>query len=231
MFRFKQFTVRQERTAMKVGTDGVLLGAWADLERADAILDIGTGTGVIALMAAQRNPQALVDALEIDGEACGEAQENVERSPWKGRIRVIRGALQEFAPEKRYGCVVCNPPFFVDSTRTPDDHRTVARHCDALSHEELAEHAERLLTPEGCLCIILPVAEANRMTEYARRVGLFPSRITYVHPTPEKAPKRILAKFIRQERTTEEDHLVVELSRHRYSKEYTALTKEFYLYL
>lgn len=216
---------------MKVGTDGVLLGAWADLEHAGTILDIGTGTGVIALMAAQRNPQASVDALEIDTEACEEARENVEASPWKERIRVFGCALQEFKPKQGYDCIVCNPPFFVRSTQTPDYHRTLARHCETLSHQELAEHAARLLNPEGCFCTILPVAEAGQLTEYARHAGLFPKRITYVHPTPEKAPKRILTTYVKQESTPEEEHLVVELSRHHYSKAYTALTKEFYLYL
>lgn len=231
MFRFKQFTVRQERAAMKVGTDGVLLGAWADLEDAGTILDVGTGTGVIALMAAQRNPQAVVDALDIDAEACLDARENAEASPWKERIRVFDCALQEFEPGRKYDCVVCNPPFFVRSTQTPDERRTLARHCATLSHEELAEHAARLLSPTGCFCTILPVTETGQLTEYARRAGLFPKRVTYVHPTPAKAPKRILTTFVKQEATPAEEHLVVEVGRLRYSEAYTALTKDFYLYL
>ena len=134
---------------MKVGTDGVLLGAWAELEEAASILDIGTGTGLIALMAAQRNAQARIDALEIEPAACREAAYNIRISPWAERIRLYPQALQAFFPAIGYDCILCNPPFFVHSTPAPDNGRSLARHTGTLPHTELIVHAERLLTPHG----------------------------------------------------------------------------------
>ena len=198
---------------MKVGTDGVLLGAWAELEEAASILDIGTGTGLIALMAAQRNAQARIDALEIEPAACREAAYNIRISPWAERIRLYPQALQAFFPAIGYDCILCNPPFFVHSTPAP----------------ELIVHAERLLTPHGKFQVILPVEEACQLIAYARRYHLFPRKITRVHPNPGKAPKRLLIQLTRQALPPVETDLTVELSRHHYSEEYIALTREFYL--
>ena len=211
---------------MKVGTDGVLLGAWAELEEAASILDIGTGTGLIA---AQRNAQARIDALEIEPAACQEAAHNIRISPWAERIRLYPQALQAFFPAIGYDCILCNPPFFVHSTPAPDNGRSLARHTGTLPHTELIVHAERLLTPHGKFQVILPVEEACQLIAYARRYHLFPRKITRVHPNPGKAPKRLLIQLTRQALPPVETDLIVELSRHHYSEEYIALTREFYL--
>lgn len=232
MFQFKQFTIRQDRTPMKVGTDGVLLGAWAATEKALTILDAGTGTGVIALMSAQRNPLARIDAIEIEPDACRQAIENIRASRWKERIQVWESALQTFSPPHLYDCIVCNPPFFINSTKTPDRGRTLARHTDSLPHEELLEHASRLLAPAGNLCVILPAENEELFLRQAGNAGLYAQHITRVHPIPGKPPKRCLLRLGRKSvDTPTEDHLTIELSRHQYSEEYIRLTHEFYLYL
>lgn len=215
---------------MKVGTDGVLLGVWAELKNARTILDIGTGTGLIAIMAAQRNPLARIDAIEIESNAFEQAQENVIASPWHERIQVIQTSLQNYFPSKKYDSIVCNPPFFVHSTHNPNQGRTLARHSDTLPHTELITHAIRLLKPEGNLSIILPVAEAIKFIDHAARTKLYPVYITRVLPNPDKAPKRYLIQFKTTQIPLVEDELVVELSRHQYSEAYVGLTKEFYLF-
>lgn len=229
MFQFKQFTIHQDRTPMKVGTDGVLLGAWAELEYAENILDIGTGTGLIALMSAQRNSSARIDAIEIEPAACLQARENVSASCWADRIEIIQSALQDFKPEKAYDSIVCNPPFFINSTPTPDNGRTLARHCNSLPHTDLIVHVARLLAPGGVFSVILPVNEAKELIAYARLHQLYPRHITRVHPTPTKAPKRYLIQLSTAPASAIEDDLVIELSRHQYSKEYIGLTRDFYL--
>lgn len=228
MFQFKQFAIRQDRTPMKVGTDGVLLGAWAELEYAKNILDIGTGTGLIALMSAQRNSSARIDAIEIEPDACRQAQENVSASPWSDRIKIIESPLQDFKPGKVYDSIICNPPFFINSTPTPDNGRTLARHCNSLPHTELIDHVVRLLNTRGTFSVILPVNEAKEMITYAQNHQLYPRHITRVHPTPAKPAKRYLIQFSGAPETTTEDELIIELSRHQYSNEYVGLTREFY---
>ncbi len=231
MFQFKQFTIKQDRTPMKVGTDGVLLGAWADLKEANHILDIGTGTGLIALMAAQRNPNASIDALEIEFNACLQAQENIYASSWAKRIQLIPKALQDYSSDIKYNSIVCNPPFFHQSTKTPNHGRTLARHNETLLHTELIQYVAKLLSPQGNFCVILPTNEALSMIEYAQQHQLYPSHITYILPTPEKPAKRYLIKFMTKPEILFEDKLIIELSRHKYSKEYIELTKDFYLHI
>lgn len=231
MFQFKQFTIHQERTAMKVGTDGVLLGAWAEPEKASSILDIGAGTGLLALMAAQRNPQARVDAVEIEPEAAEQARENIAASPWNERIRVYNTSIFNFTPDEPYDCILCNPPFFIHSTKNPDNTRTLARHTDTLSHDMLAKATGKLLAPDGCFYIILPPEEARFFIKHAESCQLYPARITHVLPNPGKAVKRYLMKFTRTILPAQTDELVVERSRHEYSAEYIRLTRDFYLNL
>ena len=230
-FNFKQFTVRQDRTAMKVGTDGVLLGAWANISGSVRILDIGTGTGLIALMTAQRNIHARIDAIEISSEACGQAKENFEASLWHERLHIFNCSLQEYSSEDTYDTIICNPPFFIHSTQTPDTNRTTARHCEQLTHPELLEHAARLLTITGSFSVILPTTEATAFVKEAREHKLYVSRITHVLPNPEKPAKRWLMEFTKTERNTVTDKLVTELERHKYSEAYILLTKDFYLNL
>lgn len=231
MFQFKQFTIHQDRTAMKVGTDGVLLGAWAELEKARFILDIGTGTGLLALMAAQRNPEATIDAIEIEPEAAGQAWENADNSPWGNRIRIHRISLFDFFPSQTYDCILCNPPFFNNSTKNPNINRTLARHSDSMPHGALLESVSRLLTPTGSFFIILPTEEAIIFIRLAKKYQFYLSRLTKVLPNPGKPPKRYLMEFTTFHLPTQEDELTIEISRHTYTPEYIRLTRDFYLNL
>ncbi|MBO5235355.1 MAG: methyltransferase [Alistipes sp.] len=229
MFKFKQFTVHQQRSAMKVGTDGVLIGAWASVRPADrALLDIGTGTGLIALMLAQRNPKAEVVAVEIDTESAAQACENVAESPWSDRIKVKRCAVQEFTPTMKFDLIVSNPPYFVDSLKCPDESRNTARHTDTLSFAELMHTAERLLAPDGRLAVIVP-AEAALSVIAAGKLHLV--RRCDVRTKPNGAPKRVMLEFSpRFEGVAAREELTIgDGSNGGYSPEYIALTRDFYL--
>lgn len=228
-FQFKQFLIRQEETAMKVGTDGVLLGAWAEVESASSILDIGTGTGLIALMSAQRNPHAFIEAVEIDESAYRQACENVANSPWKERIRLIHLSIFDFQPGHLFDCILCNPPFFKSSTPAPQKNRTLARHCYDFSHQELLHVCSRLLTGTGRCHLILPVLEAEQLLFEAPACHLFCQKITKVRPTPQKAAKRYLLTFGKTESPVQYEELIIEYARHQYSPEYRKLTSDFYL--
>lgn len=229
MFQFKQFTIRQDRTAMKVGTDGVLLGAWANVQRAQSILDIGTGTGLIALMAAQRNTHARIEAIEIEPNAFQQAKENSAASPWANRINITNVALQNYYPPITFDCIICNPPFFTQSTSSPDQCRNLARHNDTLPYNELILHVCRLLQPDGQFHVILPATDAEKFIAQALFSGLYPLHITKIYPTPNKAAKRILIQFAPQYHQCTEDCLTLEVTHHQYTKEYMTLTKDFYL--
>ena len=166
-FTFKQFEINHEGCAMKVGTDGVLLGAWCSSQSARRIADVGTGTGLISLMCAQRNATAKIDAIEIDSSAAKCARENVARSVWNDRIEVIESAIQQFSTEERYDLIVSNPPYFSETLQSPDPSRATARHNCSLPHRDLIDAAKRLLTPEGRLSIILPTDEARKFAMQA----------------------------------------------------------------
>ena len=231
-FQFKQFRIDQSGAAMKVGTDGVLLGAWANLDGAEKrILDIGTGTGLIALMAAQRCPLAGIDAVEIDETAARQAEENIKISPWPYRIEVYPVPMQDFIREDTmpYDHILSNPPFFADSLKAPDGLRAAARHTDTLSFEELASSVSSLLAPAGLFSVIYPVDEAGTFQEIAEKNGLFCNRRTWVRGTPDKPFKRILLEFSRRKHLLTEDELTIESARHEYTPEYIALTRDFYL--
>ena len=228
-FTFKQFTIRHDRCAMKVGTDGVLLGAWTDIRHARRILDIGTGTGLIALMLAQRQTGASITAIDIDAEAVSQAQENIGESPWKERVKVMQQDIRTYRPQALFDTIVSNPPYFIDSLKCPDGQRNTARHTDTLNMDHLLEKASSLLTPDGRFSIILPAEQTDALVETAGRVGLYPSRHTAVITRPGLAPKRTLMEFAHQKEAFRTDELVVELERHVYSEEYIALTKDFYL--
>ena len=157
MFTFKQFTIHQDACAMKVGTDGVLLGAWCPVEHAVRVLDIGTGTGLIALMIAQRAPKALIEAVELDEKAAEQARYNVSLTPFDERVKVFTSSIQVFAETNQgvYDVIVCNPPYFVDSLKSPNNSRTQARHTDTLTHDDLLLVANKLLSEQGTLNVIL----------------------------------------------------------------------------
>lgn len=231
-FRFKQFLVRQDRCAMKVGTDGVLLGAWVRPDGCRRILDVGAGTGLIALMLAQRNPEAAIDALDIDAAACGQAEENVAGSPFAGRIRVVHTSLAAYVPEAvaAYDLVVSNPPYFERSLKNPDPKRRLARHTDSLPLEALIAGGRRLLTPGGRLALILPAGREAEVEVLAGRNGLHPVRQTTVVPVSGGAAKRILSELsvTAPAAPCERDTLYIEKARGEYSQAYIALMKDFY---
>lgn len=228
-FLFKQFSITQENTAMKVGTDGVLLGAWSKAIEGK-ILDIGTGTGLIALMLAQRTKTALIDAIEIDKLASEDAQKNFDNSVWKERLISFNSPLQDFQPQKEYDLIISNPPFFINATKAPEINRNNARHTDSLSFDELISSVKRLLANTGIFSLILPINEANHFIELAQLNKLFLNRKCLVKPSPTKAAKRTLMEFSFTKKEIVEEELTIETeNRHEYTKEYISLTKDFYL--
>lgn len=233
MFQFKQFSVLQDKTAMKVGTDGVLLGAWAPINHNPfSVLDIGAGTGIIALMLAQRTNAEQIDALEIDEDAYEEAVENFENSPWGDRLFCFHAGLDEFIeePEDEYDLIVSNPPFYAEDYKSENEQRDLARFQDAMPFEELVEAADLLLSENGILAIILPFKEEEKFIALAKESELYPVKITRVKGTPTAVVKRSLLAFSRNETPQPEvDELTIEIDRHVYTPQYIDLTKDFYL--
>jgi len=232
-FSFKQFTVYHDRCAMKVGIDGVLLGVWANVENTGRILDIGTGSGLIALMLAQRSTSD-IDAIDIDANAVLQASVNITSSPWGHRVNVQEISLQDFAKTttRKYDLIVSNPPYFINSFKSPTDNRTFARHTVSLSHEELILNAQNMLHPTGRICIILPVIEAEQCEVFATSHGLYCNREVRVIPKPNGEVKRLMMEFGSQPCLKEITELIIESDeRHCYSEEFTALAKDFYLKL
>lgn len=230
-FKFKKFIIHQEKAAMKIGTDGVLLGAWADCNTKERILDIGTGTGLIAIMMAQRFKN-IVDAVEIDEDSYFQAKENITGCQWSERINVYKLSFQKYAKiaNHKYGCVVCNPPFFIDSLKTADDSRNLARHNDQLSFTDLLEGANDLMVEEGVFNIILPYLESAMFIAEAANYGLFCIRKMNILPVPGAKVKRVMMSFSKKEKPLIEESIVIEnFKRHEYSDEYKNLTKDFYL--
>lgn len=232
-FEFKQFTVRQDRCAMKVGTDGTLLGAWAEVPQSNGhlrILDIGTGTGLIALMMAQRFTEAQVTAIDIDPDAVAQARENVEASPFSSRIRVLEGDVSDMTDDAVFDAVVCNPPYFVNSLECPDDQRTTARHTVSLTYQTLMESAFRLLSETGIFSVVIPTECRPQLEAEAHLTGFFPSRLCLVRTTPRKSPKRCLMEF-RKRPVSEyvQSTGVIETLPQTRSQWYQQLTKDFYL--
>ncbi len=213
---------------MKVGTDGVLLGSWTPTANAKRILDIGTGTGLLALMLAQRS-SAHVDAVELDAEAAQQAIENVLRSPFAERVSVFNADIRTFKSSSKYDLIVCNPPFFINSMRCPDAKRTQARHSDTLTAEALLEVVLQHLAPDGYFSVVYPVIEAIAFSEMAQQLGLHCVRQLDVCPTPQQPPKRTLMTFGCSPLPLEQTSLVIETARHCYTDEYRQLTKDFYL--
>ena len=232
-FQFKQFSVSQDRCAMKIGTDGVLLGAWCPIENNPySILDIGAGTGILSLMLAQRSNAEQIDALEIDEDAYEQCVENFENSPWGDRLYCFHAGLDEFVeePEDEYDLIVSNPPFYSEDYKTENEQRDLARFQDALPFEELVEAAHLLLSENGIFAVIIPFKEEEKFIDLCAEVELFPIKVTRVKGTPTTEIKRSLLAFKRYELSTlTADELVIETARHHYTGEYIALTKAFYL--
>ncbi|GAB3804093.1 methyltransferase [Spirosoma humi] len=249
MFRFKQFTIQQDRTAMKVCTDACVLGAYANvtdhepLEAGGAvkrILDIGTGTGLLALMVAQRNQSAQVDAVEVDDAAFEQAQENVAASPFAERVHVWHSHIQEFKPTDRYDRILTNPPFYTNHLRSPDSAVNRALHTDELPFPELIAAIVRLMKPDGQWWVLLPPYEAEKLINLARQAGLYANKRLLVRHNAQKPIFRVITGFSFEERSPDEETLTIyELKKQTdspgnrlaetYTSEFRTLLREFYL--
>ncbi len=231
-FRFKQFTIIQEKAAMKVGTDGVLLGAWTTVPQTGSILDIGTGTGVIALMLAQRSTEAHVTGIDYEPEAALEASENAMNSPWSSRISMLNVSFQEFHQTctSRFGLIVSNPPFFENSRKPKVENLSIAKHNHLLPPEELARGVAHLLTDDGLFSVILPATTAPPFQKVAEKHGLFPSRLTIVRPNNLKVPHRYLMEFSKKKVTVNHGFLNIHTNDNQnYTDIYKKFTRDFYL--
>lgn len=233
MFNFKQFTVQQDKCAMKIGTDGVLLGAWCPIDNNPfSVLDIGAGTGILSLMLAQRSNAEQIDSLEIDEEAYEQCVENFENSPWSDRLFCFHAGLDEFVeePEDEYDIIISNPPFYSENYKTDDSQRDLARFQDALPFEDLIEAADLLLSENGIFAVIIPYKEEERFIDLCAEVELFPVKVTRVKGSHTTPIVRSLLAFKRYELSVlTADELVIEISRHEYTDDYINLTKDFYL--
>ena len=232
-FQFKQFSLEQDRCAMKIGTDGVLLGAWTPIKNNPfSILDIGAGTGVIALMLAQRSNAEQIDAIEIDENAYEQCVENFEASPWSDRLFCFHAGLDEFIedPEDEYDIIISNPPFYSEDFKTDNYQRDLARFQDALPFEDLVEAADLLLSENGVFAVIIPYKEEERFIDLCAEVELFPVKVTRVKGSHNTPIVRSLVAFKRYELSVlDADELVIEINRHEYTEDYINLTKDFYL--
>lgn len=205
-------------------------GGMASVRNAHKILDVGTGTGLVALMLAQRSlPDADIVALEIDKAAAGQAGENVARSPWKERIEVVQADFRNYQSSDKFDVIVSNPPYFVDSLECPDQQRNAARHNDSLTYEELLEGVAGLLAEDGAFTIVIPTDVADRVKMIATAKNLYAVRQLNVITKPGGIPKRTLITFTFSNRECVIEELLTELARHQYSEEYIALTREYYL--
>ena len=231
-FKFKQFTIFHDKCAMKVGADGVTLGAWTDVAETENLLDVGTGSGLIALMLAQRC-NAQITMIDIDNECVTQAAENAEHSPWKDRISAFHSSFQDFTEKatRKFDLIVCNPPFFINSLQSPSESRTTARHNNTLSQDDLISCSKKLLSDIGRLCLILPVSEGNQFLLLAEKSGLSCSKKTLVFPNYDKAAKRFLLEFRKIYMPCTVSNLTIEQERNVYTPEYTELVKNFYLKL
>lgn len=231
-FKFKQFEIHQDRCAMKIGTDGVLLGAWTSIENhPGTILDIGAGTGLLALMLAQRSGADTIDALEIDEGAYEQCVDNFETSPWGDRLFCYHAGLDEFLDdiEDQYDLIVSNPPFYSEEVSSGSAARDTARQNQSLPFDELIEGVSKLLSPDGIFSTIIPFKEEVQLIDLAEQKGLYPQHITRVKGNPSSEIKRSLLQFSFNKKEVLKDELIIEMERHQYTEDYIALTKDFYL--
>ena len=231
-FQFKQFFVSHDLSSMKVGTDGVLLGSWTPISNQPLrILDVGTGSGLIALMLAQRCPDALIDAIDIDEASCRQAQDNFDTSPWAERLHAAHSSLQQWQG-REYDLIVSNPPFFVDSLKAPDAARCAARHNDTLPFTTLIAESAKLLKHEGTLAVIVPCEAEETLQTLAAAAGLQCTHRCHVHPKPGRAAKRVMiawTNILSTDFTERAENITLEDDHGGRSPEYQQLTKDFYL--
>lgn len=231
-FQFKEFTIQQDRCAMKIGTDSVLLGAWSSVSNNPfSILDIGSGTGVLALMLAQRSASQVIDAIEIDDNAYEQCVENFENAPWSDKLFCYHASLLEFSEEidDEYDLIISNPPFYSEDYKTENESRDLARFVDAMPFEHLVESVSKLLSKNGIFSVIIPFKEEEKFTALASKVKLHPKRVLHIKGNPDTEIKRSLIEFSFQKGDIKTSELIIETSRHQYTEDYINLTKDFYL--
>ena len=230
LFRFKQFTIQHQRSSMKVGTDAVLLGAWCELDGARRVLDVGTGCGVIALMVAQRTTEADIWAIDIDSASVDEARENFLHSPWSDRLQARQEDFNNLADADGFDLIVTNPPYYNEDVLPPDAVRSAARHTHALSFDQLMRGAARLLKSDGSIALITPVEARDAVTSAATFAGLNLSRLTTVHSSEGKPPKRLLWQWCKQRCVIQRDTLTLHLKGGNPTPQYIELCQDFYLH-
>ena len=227
-FDFQQFSIKQDQCAMKVGIDGVLLGAWAPIVKTKHVLDIGTGTGLLALMMAQRS-NAKIDAVEIDNAAFLQAQDNIQNTSFHDRIQCYHSSIQEFKTQKNYDLIISNPPYFEASLKSDNKARNTARHNDGLNMSELFSKANQLLSPQGHFAIILPYSNLEKIKTTAKEQKLHLAHITEVKGREHKSPNRVLVCLQRDEIETSVDTLTIYSSEGGYTRAFQNLTQDYYL--
>lgn len=228
-FQFKQFTIAQDHCAMKVGTDGVLLGAWAKAREGDHVLDIGCGTGLISLMMAQRFPESRVTGLEVEPEAVLQARENVADSPFVRRVEILQGDVREFGGQ--YQCIVCNPPFYAEQVMSPGEGRRLARSTSSLSFEQLWESVDRLLPSAGLFNVIIPTSRRVSFQALALEHGFALWQSCVVRTVPAKDPKRVMLCYVKGAcMPLPPQQLVLQSADGGRSADYSRLTADFYLW-
>ena len=231
-FHFKSFSIKQEQSAMKVGTDGVLLGAWTmPSSYPHQILDIGTGTGLVAIMLAQRFTRSQIHAIDIDQASAEEALFNAQSSPWSERLNITHCALQDYNPSNKYDLIVSNPPYFRNTTQSQDLARATARNNDSLSLEYLVEKSYELLNENGELDLIVPSNEFETIQSLAEKFNFYINKLCRVRGNHQSPIKRILIALNKNKEILEEKNLTIENSRHNYTEEYINLCQDFYLKL
>lgn len=228
-FKFKQFEIDQTGCAMRINTDGVLLGAIATKDSASRILDIGTGTGVIALMLAQRFPNAFVDAVEIDESAAAAAAKNAERTAFSERLKVIHTAIEVYRSAEKYDLIVSNPPFFVNDLKNPEYRKGVARHTDAVFFEEMLRQVSLLMSREGRFWFVLPVKQAESTIHIAAGYGLFPTEIIHLHSDENKDEFRQIVCLDYSGAGIRHQRLCIYADRGVHTEAYKLLLKDFFL--
>ena len=227
VFKFKQFSIIQEKSAMKVGTDGVLLGSWVSCKQANTILDIGCGTGLITLMLGQRNLIGNVTGIEIDKIASQEAQLNISNSDWEERIEIKHTSLQEFTSQLKFDLIVSNPPFFPQNKS--QQSRDIARHTNRLSFEDLIDNAAKLLTKKGIFSVIIPKDSEEYFCKITATHKLYCNRVCYIKGNEVSEVKRVMMEFTFVISIILTEYLTIERSRHNYTDKYIQLCKDFYL--
>lgn len=231
-FIFKEFNINQDKCAMKIGTDAVLLSAWTSVNNSPfSILDIGAGTGVLSLMLAQKSDAEIIDAIEIDDDAYEQCVDNFEQSAWGDRLFCYHASLEEFVDEieDQYDLIICNPPFYSEDFKTENKQRDLARFTDAMPFEHLLESVSKLLIEDGFFSVVIPFKEEYDFIHLALKYNLYPNNILHVKGNPTSEIKRSLIIFSFRKSDIKISELIIETERHKYTEDYIALTKDFYL--